>query len=209
MKDLVKFRWHRGGFDESMATMTIQEGEDLVQMIFDKTNGHDQKMSCKYQGYDPRQGWSDNVFIVTLDGKPVGYANKGISHKPSEPPNNEFLSRLERATTLPVYDPQPWYDQVDAVMKTFKEFIEGAFKYLKVEQVDTNKWIVYEEAPERHSHVLTVTSLLVMPKAKITGFIEDTEVIMPMQLEDVLVEVIENVRKEGLIELCTRSAEAT
>jgi hypothetical protein len=65
---LVQFRWHRGGYAESMATVRDVTRADLTQLVGAFT-------TASY-GYDARNGW-DTWLIMNEDG-PVGWTDGNI-----------------------------------------------------------------------------------------------------------------------------------
>jgi len=76
--DLVKFRFHRGGLQESMATMVEDTPEKIRELIFKEFPGKRKLESEPYgRGRDERVGW-ENLHIVLLDGHPVGFANGSV-----------------------------------------------------------------------------------------------------------------------------------
>lgn len=73
---MTKFRWHRGGYEESMATVQKCHCMDELEYIL-KTGGFYGKIDVlKYCGTDPRNGW--DTYLVLVDGEPVGFADGGF-----------------------------------------------------------------------------------------------------------------------------------
>lgn len=68
------FRFHRGGFDESMATVesvfTLSCLAKLVAFCGDS-------IELKRIGHDTRNGWE--TYMVTVDGMAVGFTNGALS----------------------------------------------------------------------------------------------------------------------------------
>ena len=64
----VQFRWHRGGYAESMATTQRVTRGELQSLIGAWTT--------KHYGLDARNGW-DTWLIITRDG-PVGWTDGNI-----------------------------------------------------------------------------------------------------------------------------------
>jgi hypothetical protein len=74
----MKFRFHRGGFAESMATQveikTWRQLEALVeeQLLYEPGQLHESLKIEHNNTPDPRNGWKA-THIVLLEGRPVGY----------------------------------------------------------------------------------------------------------------------------------------
>lgn len=66
----MKFRWHRGGLEESMAT-TIEDTLENILFEIRKTNPGE--VTSRYVIFDDRTGW--DTHIVLVDGSPVGFAD--------------------------------------------------------------------------------------------------------------------------------------
>ena len=76
-----KFRWHRGGFTESMSTETEfetvtqlfeclqQEAQSPIKHVLDVSID-------RYGGVDPRNGW--DTHIVMVHGYPVGFTDRQV-----------------------------------------------------------------------------------------------------------------------------------
>ena len=78
----IKFRFHRGSLEESMATcvevMTYQELFDLINDSWDSYTNRIVGIELDYYTYDDRIGWETYIVIaVTVDGLkfPIGFTN--------------------------------------------------------------------------------------------------------------------------------------
>ena len=80
---MTKFRWHRGGYAESMATVVPASTLDDLKKIYEgselKEPGDATLTVEPYNGTDRRNNW--NTHIVKVNGSPIGFTD-GM---PSEP----------------------------------------------------------------------------------------------------------------------------
>lgn len=74
MENLVKFRWHRGGLAESMATMVEDTPEKIRGLVRQQFPG---EITSQFYTRDDRIGW--DTHIVLSDGQAVGFANGDIN----------------------------------------------------------------------------------------------------------------------------------
>ena len=73
----LKFRFHRGGLDESMATVVdFASLAELVSIIND-AGFEPGKLAVKPYGPEDRIGWPDQ-HIVTVDGHAVGFTSGAL-----------------------------------------------------------------------------------------------------------------------------------
>lgn len=72
---MTKFRWHRGGYEESMATVVpVRSKSELVTIILDSFLFPENHIEIKpYSGIDPRNGW--DTHLVSVNGKAVGFTD--------------------------------------------------------------------------------------------------------------------------------------
>lgn len=77
----MRFRLHRGGLSESMATLVVMEAtlEKLVEYLstlspFDVPPVNSIQVD-PYSGPDKRIGW-DATFIVIVNGHPIGFTDE-------------------------------------------------------------------------------------------------------------------------------------
>ena len=78
----MKFRLHRGGLDESLATTTEVESRDDLIAFLKKDLGlfgiavSEENFRVAYYGYDERIGW--DTYIVTIEGYGVAGFTDGL-----------------------------------------------------------------------------------------------------------------------------------
>lgn len=70
---MAKFRFHRGGLAESMATSTEVDGIAALAEVLSGAGWPPGKIDIKPYGHDARVGW--DTHIVTLDGAAVGFTD--------------------------------------------------------------------------------------------------------------------------------------
>lgn len=71
----IKFRFHRGGLEESMETIIeVKDLNEIVKFLKAKEPGaYVGFLSCKYYGFDDRINW--DTWIVLDDGYPLGFSD--------------------------------------------------------------------------------------------------------------------------------------
>lgn len=72
----IKYREHRGSFEESMDTVVdVSDMEDLIKYIKNKQPYLDtsKNIEIEYYGIDYRNNWI--TFMVTVDGKVAGFTD--------------------------------------------------------------------------------------------------------------------------------------
>ncbi len=70
---IAKFRWHKGGLEESMATTIEDTPDNIRKEISSKTPG---VITSKFYCMDRRINWE--TYLVLVDDVPVGFSNKNI-----------------------------------------------------------------------------------------------------------------------------------
>ena len=90
-----KFRFHRGGYQDSMSTcVTLDSVADLEKLV-SETYGLDTPLTFKFNsmGLDRRNGWKTYLVTCNKQDLPVGYTNSIPAgepvHYPSAPPTPE------------------------------------------------------------------------------------------------------------------------
>jgi hypothetical protein len=73
---MVRFRWHRGLLDDSLATAVKLKNKDEIEKLikheYRKWGETKFKFTYDYIGFDERCGW--NTWYVCLNGRCVGMA---------------------------------------------------------------------------------------------------------------------------------------